>query len=138
MKMTSARSPGGSGFADPGRGVGGKEPGVFDAVVLRVADGIVHRIPVELHAHHLLCPVGGSQADGADAAVGIQHDLSAGQLGGLHGQTVEHRRLHRVHLIEAAGAERVGLAAEFIQNEPLAVEHLFSCSPSTTLVRRGL
>ena len=93
--------------------------------MLRVADGVAHRVPVELHAHHLLCPVGGSQADGADAAVGIQHDLSAGQLGGLHGQTIEHRRLHRVHLIEAAGAERVGLAAEFIQNEPLAVEHLF-------------
>ena len=42
-------------------------------------------------------------------------------VGGIYGKAVQHRRLHRVHLIKAAGAEGVGLAAEGIQNEALAV-----------------
>ena len=65
--------------------------------------------------------VGGGQSDGADAAVGVQHHFVSGQLGGIYGKAVQHRRLHRVHLIKAAGAEGVGLAAEGIQNEALAV-----------------
>ena len=36
------------------------------AVVSCVANGILYGVPVQLHAHHLLCMVGGGQADGAE------------------------------------------------------------------------
>ena len=62
-----------SGFADPSGGIRGKEAGVLHAVVLCIANGVVHGVAVHLHAHYLLCMIGGGQADGSDAAVGIQH-----------------------------------------------------------------
>ena len=93
--------------------------------MLCVADGIPNSVPVQLHAHHLLCPATGGQADGANAAVGIQHHLFAGQAGGFHSQTIQHLGLVMVDLVEAPGAQGIGLTAEGIQNEALAVEHLF-------------
>ena len=90
-----------------------------------VANGILYGVPVQLHAHHLLCMVGGGQADGADAAVGVQHHLFAGQFCGFHSKAVQYGGLRRVHLIKAARADGVGLAAKGVQNEPLAVQHLF-------------
>ena len=69
--------------------------------------------------------VGGGQANGADAAVGIQHHLLAGQLCSFHRKAVQHFGLGVVNLIKAARADGVGLAAEGVQNEPLAVQHLF-------------
>ena len=90
-----------------------------------VANGVLHGVPVQLHAHHLLCMVGGGQADGADAAVGVQHHLLAGQLCSFHRKAVQHFGLGVVDLIKAARADGVGLATEGVQNEPLAVQHLF-------------
>ena len=115
-------------FADPAGGVGGKEPGVLYPVVPGVAYGVLYGVPVQLHSHHLLCPVCGGETNGADAAVGVQHHLFAGELCRLHRQTVQHLGLDGVHLIKAPGAEGVGPAAESVQNVPLAVEHLF-CFP---------
>ena len=46
-------------------------------------------------------------------------------MGGIYGQPVEHGGLDGVHLIEAAGAEGVGLAAEGVEDEALAVEDFF-------------
>ena len=112
-------------FADPAGGVGGKEAGVLYAVMPCVANGILHGVPVQLHAHHLLRMVGGGQTDGADAAVGVQHYLFAGQLRGLHRKAVQHFGLGVVDLIKAARADGVGLAAKGVQNEPLAVQHFF-------------
>ena len=117
--------PGGRRFCDPLGGIGGKEAGVFHVVVLCVADGIPDSVPVQLYAHHLLCPAAGGQTDGANAAVGIQHHLFAGQAGGFHSQTIQHLGLVMVDLVEAPGAQGIGLAAEGIQNETLAVERLF-------------
>lgn len=111
--------------------------GRFYVVVLCVADGVPDGVPVHFHAHHLPGFVRGRQADGADAAVGVEDDFFAGEVGGIDGQPVEHGGLDGVHLIEAAGAEGVGLAAEGVKDEALAVEN-FSSSPKTTLVRRGL
>ena len=93
--------------------------------MLCVANGILHSVPVQFHAHHLLCMVGGGQSDGADAAVGVQHHLLADQFCGFHSKAVQYGGLRRVHLIKAARADGVGLAAEGVQNEPLAIQHLF-------------
>ena len=41
-------SPGSGGFADPAGGVGGKEAGILHAVVLCVADGVLHGVAVQL------------------------------------------------------------------------------------------
>ena len=62
------------GFPDPCGGVSGKESGIFHAVVLRVADGVPDGVPVHFHAHHLPGLVRGRQADGADAAVGVEDE----------------------------------------------------------------
>ena len=115
----------GGSLADPLGGIGGKEAGVFHIVVPCVADGIPDGVPVHFHAHHLPGLVRGRQADGADAAVGVEDDLSAGEAGGVHGQPVEHGGLDGVDLIEAAGAEGIGLAAEGVEDEALAVEDFF-------------
>ena len=69
--------------------------------------------------------VGGGQADGSDAAVGIQHYLFSGQLCGVHRKAVQYFGLGVVDLVKAAWADGIGLAAEGIQNEALAVQHLF-------------
>ncbi len=71
------------GFPDPCGGVSGKEAGVLHAVVLGVADGVPDGVPVHFHAHHLPGLVRGRQADGADAAVEIQHRLRPGEAGEL-------------------------------------------------------
>ena len=45
-----------------------------------VLDGVLHCLGVQLHAQHLAGAVlGRHQADGADAAVGVQHLLLAGE-----------------------------------------------------------
>ena len=93
--------------------------------MLCIAYGIVHRFAVHLHAHYLLCMVGGGQADGSDAAVGIQHHFFAGEMRRVHRKAVQHFGLGVVDLIKAAWADGIGLAAEGIQNESLAVQHLF-------------
>ena len=80
------------GFPYPCGGVSGKEAGVFYAVVLCVADGVPDGVPVHFHAHHLPGLVRGRQADGADAAVGVEDDFFAGEVGGIDGQPVENRR----------------------------------------------
>ena len=113
------------GFPYPCGGVSGKETGVFYAVVLCVADGVPDGVPVHFHAHNLPGLIGGRQADGADAAVGVEDDFFAGEVGGIDGQPVEYGGLDGVHLIEAAGAEGVGLAAEGVEDEALAVEDFF-------------
>ena len=117
--------PGCGGFADPAGGVGGKEAGILHAVVLCVADGVLHGVAVQLHTHDLFCVVGSRQADGADAAVGVQHHFFPGEMRRFHSQTVQHLGLAVVDLVKAAGAEGIGLAAEGIQNIPLAIQHLF-------------
>ena len=113
------------GFPDPCGSVGGKEPGIFDAVVLGVADGVMDGIPVDLDADDLLRLAGGGQADGADAAVGVQNRFLTGQLGGINGEAVENGGLDGVDLIETAWADGVALAAEGVQNKSLAVQHFF-------------
>ena len=107
-----------SGFADPPGGICGKEAGVLHAIVLCIAYGIVHRFAVHLHAHYLLCMVGGGQTDGANAAVGIQHHLLAGQLRSLHRKVVQHFGLGVVDLIKAARADGIGLAACLLYTSP--------------------
>ena len=82
LKTAGLTLPGSHRFCDPLGGIGDKEAGVFHVVVPCVADGIPHSVPVQLHAHHLLCPAAGGQTDGANATVGIQHHLFAGQAGG--------------------------------------------------------
>ena len=69
--------------------------------------------------------VGGGQADGSDAAVGIQHHFFAGEMRRVHRKAVQHFGLGVIDLIKAAWADSIGLAAEGIQNEALAVQHLF-------------
>ena len=90
-----------------------------------VADGVPHGVAVAFDADDLPGLVGGCQADGADAAVGVQHGLCSGELSSLDGKAVEDSGLDGVHLIEAAGADGIGAAAERIQNKALAVQHLF-------------
>ena len=48
------------------------------------------------------------RTNGANAAVGIQHHLFAGQAGGFHSQTIQHLGLVMVDLVEAPGAQGIG------------------------------
>ena len=93
--------------------------------MLCIANGIVHGVTVQFHTHHLLCVVGGGQADGSDAAVGIQHHFFAGEMRRVHRKAVQHFGLGMIDLVKTAWAERIRLAAKLVQNEALAVQHLF-------------
>ena len=64
--------------------VPGGEPAVLQAVQPGVRDGVPHGVAVDLHADHLFGPGGGRDADGADAAVGVQHRLLPGQAREVH------------------------------------------------------
>ena len=106
-------------------GVAPGEPGVFHGVFLGVLDGVLHRVGVQLHPQHLSGAVlGRHQADGADAAVGVQHLLLAGELRELHGLAVEHLCLHGVDLVEGLGRDAEPAAAQLVHNVPRAVEDL--------------
>ena len=111
--------------------------GIFYAVVLCVADGVPDGVPVHFHAHHLPGLVRGRQADGADAAVGVEDDFFAGEVGGIDGQPVEHGGLDGVSPDRSCGAEGRSLAAEGVEDEALAVEDFFVLAQNA-LVRRGL
>ena len=54
------------------------EPAVFDAIQAGVRYRVVHRVAVYLDADDLLCLIRGAEADGADAAVGIEYSLISG------------------------------------------------------------
>ena len=100
------------------------EPAVFDAVCPGVCDGVPHRVPVELHADDLSGPAACCDADGADAAVGVQHRLRARQGGKVHRRLIEHLGLHGIDLVEGAGGDAEDVAAEGIFDGPRAIEHL--------------
>lgn len=84
-----------------------------------IANGVLHRIPIHLHAQHLLAAVGSGQANGPNAAVGIQHRLLARKMGCIHRQAIQNSGLDRVYLIKTAGADRIALTAQFIKIKPL-------------------
>ncbi len=106
------------------RGVLGDERGVFHAVVAGVARGIAdgrfHRINADDAGSS---PLGGHQADGARAAVGIDHRLRPREPGQADGLVVEHLGLRGVHLVERLRRDAEAETAQRIQNEPRAVEH---------------
>ena len=69
--------------------IGTDEPRVVDLIGCGVGAGIAHRVRVALHANDLLCPARRAQADGANAAVGIDHCFFAGQGSELNGLGVQ-------------------------------------------------
>ena len=105
--------------------VPGREPAVFDAVQARVRDRVRHRVAVELHADDLSGMGAGCDADGTDAAVGVQHGLRPGQPGKVHRCAVELLGLDGVDLIKRAGRDAEAVRAEDIFYIPVAVQHLF-------------
>ena len=68
--------------------------------------------------------LGRHQADGANAAVGVQHLLPAGKPRELHGLAVEHLCLHGVDLIEGLGGDAEPAPAQLVHDVAGAVEHL--------------
>ena len=54
------------------------EPAVFDTVQTGVCYRVVHRVAVYLDADDLLCLIRSAEADGADAAVGVEYSLISG------------------------------------------------------------
>lgn len=99
--------------------VGAEEAGVFNVVALGVGDGVVHRLGHHLGPpHHARLP-GHDQADGADAAVEIQHRLRPGEAGELQGLAVEHLGLGRVDLIKGGDGQPEGEAAQGVGQEVL-------------------
>ena len=109
--------------------IGSDEPRVVDLIGCGVGAGIAHRVRVALHANDLLCPARRAQADGANAAVGIDHCFLAGQGSELNGLGVQHFGLFRVDLVKAAGrngelqpAQRIGNFAGAIQGTHIAAQ----------------
>ena len=92
--------------------VSAEEVGVGNAVPGGVGDGVVHRLGHHLRPPDGPCPPGHSQADGADAAVEINHRLRPRQAGQLHRFAVEHLGLVGVDLIEGGHRQAEGEAAQ--------------------------
>ena len=103
-------------------GVADGEPAVFDAVQSGVCYRVVHRVAVYLDADDLLCLIRGAEADGADAAVGVEHGLGSGETGKADGGGIELLGLDGVYLIERAGGDAEALAAEHVLDIAAAVD----------------
>ena len=113
------------GGLHPCGGIGGDELDIFDSVFLGVADGIPDGGRVLLDPDDLAGMGGGDHADGADAAIGVQHLFPAGQPGGFDGAAVQDLGLGGVDLIKGPGRDAEAHAAEGIPDEAGAVEGLF-------------
>ena len=105
-------------------GVGGVEPHVVRRVALRVLDGVAHGVAVALHADDFLGAAAGENADGAGAAVSVDHRLRSGQPGELQRLAVEHLRLHGIDLVKRARRDAECEFSELLFDVAGAVEHL--------------
>ena len=96
---------------------------VLQLVELCVADGVAHRVSVQLNADDppcaLLC---GDDADGADPAVGVKHGFVSFQMGIFHRFSVQGFGLDGINLIEAFRRNAEAASAENILDIAFAVE----------------
>lgn len=114
-----------SGGLHPGGSVCGNKADVFDPIQSGVAHGVPHGGGILFHPDDLSGPLGGKDADGADAAVGVQHPFPAGQSGGLDGAPVQHFGLGGIDLVERAGREAESFAAKGIADRTGTIQDLF-------------
>ena len=104
-------APGGQGAGGLAR-VAAEELGVGHPVAQGVLPGVLHRLGHHLGAEHPARLPGHHQADGADAAVQVQHGLRAGETGEIQGPAVEHLGLVGVDLVEGGHGQPEGKAAQ--------------------------
>ena len=114
-----------SGGLHPGGSVCGNKADVFDPIQPGVADGIPYGGGILFHPDDLSGSLGGKNADGADAAVGVQHPFPAGQSGGLDSAPVQHLGLGGIDLVERAGRDTESFAAKDIADRTGTVQDLF-------------
>lgn len=105
-------------------GVGGIKAHVAGVILLCVSNRVAHGVAVVLHADDLPGAAAGKNADGAGAAVGVDHRLRAGQPGKLQRLAVEHLRLHGIDLVKRARRDAEREFTELLVDRAGAVEHL--------------
>lgn len=114
------------GGGHPLGSVGANKFGVRKFIMPCVGGGVLDGVRVALHADDLPRVGRGAQADGADAAVGIDHGLFAGQLCGVQRGAVKHLGLLRVDLVKTAGRDGKLQPAQRVQHKTGAIEDLFA------------
>ena len=120
------------GGEQPAGGIGGDKADIFDPVFLSVANGVPHGGGVLLHADDLARPRRGDHADGADAAVGVQHPFPAGEGSRRDGAAVQHLGLGGVDLVKGAGRDAKAHAAQGIADKARAVQDLLPLAQQHT------
>ena len=103
-------------------GILAQELNVFAVIAASIFDGIRHSGFIQLDAQHLAAVIGGDDADGARAAVAVQHTVGLSETSQFNGCPVEDFRLNGIDLIERAGRDPERLPADTVLDIALAME----------------
>ena len=110
------RVPGGHLVHKPA-GVIAVNPDISNLVHFRVQNRVPNRIPVQLHADHLLRQSGGGDADGADPAVRVDNRFLPRKPSRMKRRLIKHLCLHRIYLVKGTGRNSEPLSAKLINNK---------------------
>lgn len=108
--------------------IGADKIGICNFVAAGIGGSVLDGSGVALDADDLLGVGRGAEADRADAAVGVNDGLAAGQLRQLQRLFIQHLGLGAVYLVKAARRDCKLQAAQRIQHKTRAVQRFFAVS----------